>query len=65
MKHYLVRFNYRSSKAFNKAADKYHDIDKTVVTHGTLDIDIFDTAKIKEINTDAKGKKIISFLSRD
>lgn len=37
-----------SRKAFNKAIDKYYEIDRTVGAHGTLDIDILDPAKIKK-----------------
>lgn len=47
-----------SKKAFNKAVDKYYEIDRTVATHGTLDIDILDAAKIKETNTDAENLKL-------
>jgi hypothetical protein len=46
-----------SRKAFNKAVDKYYEIDRTVAAHGTLDIDILDPAKIKETKTDAKNLK--------
>ena len=46
-----------SRKAFNKAVDKYYEIDRTVAAHGTLDIDILDAAKIEEANTDAKNLK--------
>lgn len=47
-----------SRKAFNKAIDKYYEIDRTVAAHGTLDIDILDPVKIKETNTDAKNLKL-------
>ena len=47
-----------SRKDFNKAVDKYYGIDRTVATHGALDIDILDTTKIKETNTDAKNLKL-------
>lgn len=47
-----------SKKAFNKAVDKYYEIDRTVAAHGTLDIDIFDAAKNKETNADAKNLKL-------
>jgi hypothetical protein len=47
-----------SKKAFNKAVDKYYEIDRTVAAHGTLDIDVLDAAKIKETNIDAKNLKL-------
>lgn len=47
-----------SRKAFNKAVDKYYEIDRTVAAHGTLDINILDPVKIKEANTDAKNLKL-------
>jgi hypothetical protein len=46
-----------SKKAFNKAVDKYYETDRTVIAHGSLDINILDSAKIKEANTDAKNVK--------
>jgi hypothetical protein len=46
-----------SKKAFNKAVNKYYEIDRTVAAHGTLDIDILDAAKIEEANIDAKNLK--------
>ena len=46
-----------SRKAFNKALDKYYEIDRTVAAHGTLDIDILDPIKIKEASIDAKNLK--------
>ncbi len=60
-----------SRKDFNKALDKYYEIDRTVGAHGTLDIDILDPARIKECNTDAKNLKrwvrklLVSYLDRN
>jgi hypothetical protein len=53
---YAVDLTSRESrKVFNKAVDKYYEIDRTVAAYGTLDIDILDAIKIKETCTDAKN----------